>query len=251
MTTVDKFKYNTNNSNNSNNTNNTNNSNNTNNTNNKKNELTVVDYKYICIKKDCFDVNMINLNYNNIKLNNHIEIIYKSPTIILDGIFFKTPPIYDNATSIYYKDKNINNITIKLLIKQKEHPQFIQILKSIDEYFFLYINKFSTEIDNELLLRDNRDNQNIKTLSMLKYEQIIKYYHNRPVYNSSSNSITTKPNDDTYQIYLKSYLDKNIILDLEAKVNKKYIFTFNISNIYFSNNSLLPLIKCNRCECVE
>ena len=46
----------------------------------------------------------------------------------------------------------------------------------------------------------------------------------------------------------KKNLDKNIINDLEKKFNKKYIFTFNISNIYLSNNSLLPLIKCNRCE---
>ena len=59
---------------------------------NKKPE-TLVDYKYICIKKDNFDVNMIQLNYNNIKQNNHIEIIYKTPSILLEGLFLKTPAI--------------------------------------------------------------------------------------------------------------------------------------------------------------
>ena len=71
---------------------------------NKKNDSSV-DYKYICIKKDCFDANMIILNYNNIKKYNYIEIIYKSPTITLEGLFFKTPPISGNAISVFYKVK--------------------------------------------------------------------------------------------------------------------------------------------------
>ena len=227
--------------------------------NNKKSD-TIVDYKYICIKKDYFDVSLIKLNYNNIKKNNHIEIIYKSPSILLEGLFFKTPQISSNAISIFHKEKNLNNITIKLLINQKEHLQFIQILRSIDEYVSGYINKFSTDIENELvndiktLINKNKflnfNSINDRSLSMFKYEPIIKYNYNKSGYNN----VNIKNNDekvDTYQIYLKSYLDKNIILELEKQINKKYIFTFNISNIYLSNNSLLPLIKCNRCEVVE
>ena len=72
----------------------------------KKTEL-LVDYRYICIKKDIFDVNMVDLNFNNINYNNQIELIYKSPTIILDGIFLKTPPIWEvfffvNKSNIYF-----------------------------------------------------------------------------------------------------------------------------------------------------
>jgi len=234
---------------------NTYNSNNYNNI-NRKND-TVVDYKYICIKKDYFDVNMVQLNYTNIKKNNHIEIIYKMPSIFLEGLFFKTPPISGNAISIYHKEKNLNNITIKLLINQKEHPQFIQILRSIDEHISTYINKFSTEIENELEsnlesnleMFNSKKYMNDRELSMFKYEQIIKYNYHRSGYNNEN----IKNNDekiDTYQIYLKSYLDKNMIFELEKRLDKKYVFTFNISNIYLSNNSLLPLIKCNRCEVV-
>ena len=226
------------------------------NQNNKKSE-TIVDYKYICIKKDYFDVSLVQLNYDNIKKNNHIEIIYKSPSILLEGLFFKTPPISSNAISIFHKEKNLNNITIKLLINQKEHSQFIQILRSIDEHVSGYVNKFSTEIENELVndmqnvINQNKflnfNSINDRSLSMFKYEPIIKYNYHKSGYNN----VNIKNNDekiDTYQIYLKSYLDKNIILELEKQFNKKYIFTFNISNIYLSNNSLLPLIKCNRCE---
>jgi len=231
---------------------------------------TIVDYKYICIKKDYFDVNMVQLNYANINYTNQIEINYRSSSIYLEGLFFKTPPISGNAVSIYHKENNSNNITIKLLLNQKEHPQFIQILRSIDEHISGYINKFSTEIENVLqndmqnnmqnniLSSSNQNsintinymNMNDRSLSMFKYEQIIKYNYHRSGYNNEN----IKNNDekiDTYQIYLKSYLDRNTIYELEKKMDKKYSFTFNISNIYLSNNSLLPLIKCNRCDVVE
>ena len=235
--------------------------NNYHNQNTKKTEL-LVDYKYICIKKDIFDVTLVELNFNNINYNNQIEILYKSPTIILDGIFLKTPAIDGNAITIIYKEKNINNITIKLLLNQKEHHHFIQIMKLLDEYLSSSINKYSNKIENDLDI-DNlinncnnfssnynynynnnyNNNNNNNKLSALKYEQVIKYNY----FNSSSNN-NSSTTDEKYQIYLKSYLDRNIINELEKKLNKKYIFTFNISNIYLSTNSLLPLIKCNRCE---
>ena len=70
----------------------------------------------------------------------------------------------------------------------------------------------------------------------INYEQIIKYRYNNII-----------------EIHMKSYLDKIMINELENKIeDKKYIFTFNISNIYFSNNNnLLPLVKCNRCEIIS
>jgi hypothetical protein len=224
----------------------------------KKNDL-LVDYRYICIKKDIFNINMVELNFNNINYNNQIELIYKSPTIILDGIFLKTPPISGSAITIIYKEKNINNITIKLLLNQKEHQQFIQIMKLLDEYLSSEINKYSNKIENDLDINNfisNFDND-LNKLSVLKYEQVIKYnyyYSNNNFSNNNfssnnfSNENNNNDNNEKYQIYLKSYLDKNIINELEKKLNKKYIFTFNISNIYLSSNSLLPLIKCNRCE---
>jgi hypothetical protein len=58
----------------------------------KKNN-TSVEYKYICIKKDVFDENMIHLNYSSLKEKKFIEIIYKSPSVYLEGLYFKTPPI--------------------------------------------------------------------------------------------------------------------------------------------------------------
>ena len=234
---------------------------------------TSVDYKYICIKKDVFDYSMIYLNYSSLKKNKYIEIIYKSPSVFLEGLFFKTPPIALKDIVIYYKENKYYksnqsnyqsnhsthtsthnsthptytnyNPTIKLLLNYKEHTQFINILRTIDEYISTYINKYSLEIENDLL---NYYNDN-RTLSSFNYEQIIKFR------NHSCNTVNS-----TIEIHMKSYLDNVIIDMLESKVeskidntidDKKYVFTFNISNIYFSNNNnLLPLVKCNKCESV-
>ena len=207
---------------------------------------TSVDYKYICIKKDVFDSSMIFLNYSSLKNKKYIEIIYKSPSVFLEGLFFKTPPISSKDIFIYYKDNknyqshnqshnqvnNILNPTIKLLLNHQSHSQFINILRTIDEYISSYINKYAIEIENDLVTYYN-DN---RTMSSFNYEQIIKYRYNNII-----------------EIHMKSYLDKIMINELENKIeDKKYIFTFNISNIYFSNNNnLLPLVKCNRCEIIS
>ena len=223
---------------------------------------TSVDYKYICIKKDVFDSSMIYLNYASLKKNKYIEIIYKSPSVFLEGLFFKTPPIALKDIVIYYKENKYYhnthhnttqhnthhnttyhstqtnyNPTIKLLLNYKDHTHFINILRTIDEHISTYINKYSIEIEQDLCTYYN-DN---RTLSSFNYEQIIKFR------NTISNTI---------EIHMKSYLDNAIIDMLDSKIDttlddKKYVFTFNISNIYFSNNNnLLPLVKCNKCESV-
>jgi hypothetical protein len=229
---------------------------------------TSVDYKYICIKKDVFDSSMIYLNNSSLKKNKYIEIIYKSPSVFLEGLFFKTPPIALKDIIVYYKEnKTYNNYhhsqtnhnpqinhnpTIKLLLNYKEHTQFINILRTIDEYISTYINKYSVEIENDLLNYYNDS----RTLSSFNYEQIIKF-RNHPGHTNTNTNTNT---NTTIEIHMKSYLDNNTIDMLDSKVDskvdnkindKKFIFTFNISNIYFSNNNnLLPLVKCNKCESV-
>ena len=241
---------------------------------------TSVDYKYICIKKDVFDSSMIYLNYSSLKKNKYIEIIYKSPSVFLEGLFFKTPPIALKDIIIYYKENksyysnynyhqsnhNTNyhtnfNPTIKLLLNYKDHTQFINILRTIDEHISTYINKYAVEIENDLL---NYYNDN-RPISSFNYEQIIKF-RNASVPNKVSNTVNVNNTilntvNNTIEIHMKSYLDTAIIDMLDGKIDgkidntlddKKYIFTFNISNIYFSNNNnLLPLVKCNRCESIS
>ena len=239
-----------------------------------------VDYKYICIKKDLFDVNMIDIKYNNIKQTNYIEILYKSPALILDGLFFQTPPIFRRSISIFHKDKNANNAnnaTIKINLNQLNNPQFIQILKSIDEYISAYINRIAPDIDLAIsndkhnTIHNNKymnyiDNVENCSVAMLRYDQIIKFNapHKPKKYTLNGNNISSAnsnaisnssiaeiPKHESYDMYLKSYLDKNIINELELNIaSHQYVFTFNISSIYIGNNSISPFIKCNRCELV-
>jgi len=203
--------------------------------NKKYNKKTSVDYNYISIKKDVFDINMVYLNYLTLRQNKYIEIIYKSPSVFLEGLFFKSPDIYLKDIIVYYKENKYHNSnviltpTLKLVLNYKDHSQFISILRNIDECISNYINKNACYIENDLKLyyKDNR------TISCFNYEQIIKFRYN-----------------NICELHMKSYLNNEIIKEIENNKNDgKYIFTFNISNIYFSNkNKLLPLVKCNRCE---
>lgn len=199
-----------------------------------KKKNTSVDYKYICIKKDQFDISMVYLNYLSLQQKKFIEIIYKSPSVFLDGLFFKTPLISHKDIIIYYKDtkyNSLNNPTLKILLNYKEHSAFINILRSIDEYISNYINKYSTEIENNLQTYYN----DYRSLLNFNYEQIIKFKYNNII-----------------ELHMKSYLEPSMITKIETnKDNINYNFTFNISNIYFSNNNnLLPLVKCNKCEVI-
>jgi hypothetical protein len=193
-----------------------------------------VDFKYICIKKDYFDVKMIYLNYKDIKKPNYIEIIYKSPSAFLEGIFLKTPKINGNLITIIHKEAyNVTNI--KLQLNYKEHGQFIQILRQIDEYLSSYLTNNIEAIKGEML----NDKSSLAPLSsqsqIYRYESMIRF----------------KTGGDIVEITMKSYLDKHTIQDLELKFpTNNYVFTFNISNIYFGTSNFVPLIKCNRCESI-
>jgi hypothetical protein len=187
-----------------------------------------VDFKYICIKKDCFDVNMIDYSYANLNKNKYIEIIYKSPSVFLEGLYLKTPAIISSDIDIFYKNRQTNNITIKISLNHQEHSHFINILRSIDEKTSAYFNKSGKDIETEL--NTNCDDQ--RPVSLFRYEPIIKYRYNNII-----------------EFHMKSYLDRNTISMLEQKhIGKIYMLTFNISNIYFGISNLVPLVKCNRCE---
>jgi hypothetical protein len=209
---------------------------------------TSVDFKYICIKKDFFDVKMINLNYKDLKKNKHIEIIYKSPSAFLEGLFFKTPRIKSNNISVIHKEKNYNNIILKLSLNHTEHSQFINILRQIDEHLSSSLYNNNKEIE-DILYEDNKiipeGISNVLPEGLpegriitqpYRYEQVIKF----------------KNYSETIEMTMKSYLDMEMIKELEKKLpGVNYIFTFNISNIFLGNQSYMPLIKCNRCEKVS
>jgi hypothetical protein len=255
---------------------------------------------------------MVYLNYYNLKKKKQIEIIYKSPSIFLEGVFLKTPEMLLGDFVIYKHDKQnkynqyetynlysnavhntanstnasnvkskVNNYTtakletvdIKFYLTDSnpQHAFFINLLQTLDTYIIQYLDKYKTEIENELVLnyRDNRQ------LSEYKYIKIIKT--GRPYANNN----TTDGNisqGNKFEITMKSYLDKKLINDLIKKKQRiktlkidttvssnatiiqdssistqqeqKYIFTFNISNIYFGNTNLIPLIKTNNVEIV-
>jgi hypothetical protein len=195
------------------------------------------EFKYICIKKEYFDVNMIYLNYTNIKKQNYIEIIYKSPSIFLEGLFFKTPHISASQIRLVYKDKhNYNYITVKITLDNsiEQQAEFIKMLHKSDEYINNYILRFAKDINKEFF-KDELNNS-MNTIEMFRYDNILKHR-----------------GGNNWELNMKSYLDKPSLDMLSASKfnNIKYIFTFNITNIYLGNVNLIPLIKCNKCETIS
>jgi hypothetical protein len=220
-------------------------------------KLDNVEYKYICIKKEFFDVNMIYLNYTNMKKRKYIEIIYKSPSIFLEGLFFKTPPLTGNNIYIIYKDRQINNITIKLYLDKNEFADFINMINSIDGYIKSYISRYAKDINNELNASSNngtllpiQDGINcINNIQELNIQELnIQELNNLETIDMFRYDNILRKRGDHWELNLKSYLDRHILEDLKKYKNNKYIFTFNISNIYFGNSSLIPLVKCNKCD---
>ena len=291
-----------------------------------------VDFKYICIKKEFCDVSMIYLNYYNLKKRKQIEIVYKSPSIFLDGLFLKTPEINLYNINIMKHDRNkftnkSDNIDIKLVFDNNNESQmyFVNLLLSLDEYILNYLNTFSNEIEEELKVHhnDNRSVNAFKYVNIIKkhqqgantkYELIMKSYldkkiinnlnrkidninHNKYLNNiiditttdnatdniidittdnttdnSTDNTtfktITNNDNEDinnsnvnlcdnqNYDINIDSNINNNIDSNIDNNTggvvidNDKYIFTFNISNIYFGNVNLIPLVKTNRLEII-
>ena len=176
---------------------------------------------------------MIYLDYTNLRNVNYIDVLYKSPSIYLDGLFFRTNDINTNNISIHYKEKQRMNITIKIMLDKNEQKDFIKMLKNIDNYILNYLTQCSNEINNELKQNNLLEINLHKDINMYRYDNILKY----------------KVDTDSYELHLKSYLDRATIDMLFAKIqHNKYNFTFNISNIYLSNMKLIPLVKCNKCS---
>jgi len=259
-----------------------------------------------------------------------MEIIYKSPSIFLDGLFFKTPPLSISQISIFTKERIPYTSTITCVLDRVVDADFIKMLKSIDSYLSHYIIRQAKDINIKMKEDENH---------FLNIESILKPYINinlnqsKKHFKKSINTTTkeqsipltmsiesqadiknpistqiarekitysTVASSNVYNknwkgdvmIQLKSYLDRTVLDDLKHKIQnanknhtntnfndinyknnnedknaredidnavedidnardedeKKYVLTFNISNIYFSRTSLTPLIKCNKCE---
>ncbi len=255
----------------------------------RKYENNTIDFKYICIKKEHFDVGMIYLKYTNLKKENYIEIIYKSPSIHLDGLFFKTPALKVSQLLILIRDKgHFTNAHIQCILNKNndDNGDFINMMKSIDTYISLYIGRHARDINSKMHSSLNMKTEDNNEYHYLNYENIIKPHYSKQQSNLSYSSVASGINginginglndvtisnsfknrfasggsivsrlekkwNGDYEIIFKSYIDRKLLENIRQELvtsNKKYIITFNISNLYFGKTGIVPLIKCNRCE---
>jgi hypothetical protein len=151
------------------------------------------------------------------------------------------------------KEHIMNQINIykpykKIIIQYSINQNKLDKQLSINEaYYNIFLNSLRNNYKNIIIFEDDFTfDYNINQLVVDDIGKFIKT-NNYHIYHLGSLFHISTP---SLSMHLKSYLDKNIINELENKNNNNinYIFTFNISNIYFGNSSLIPLVKCNRCE---
>ena len=194
-------------------------------------------YKYtqqnrIIVKnKSASNINQINIDKRNIKLNDNL------PTLITEGIIFKNNKDFDeeknqieNTYNKYYKENNINknnkNETKNLFKKDIKNITNI-ILKNRKDYFNK-LNKYKN------IIKDINEKEQTKKNLYLKTNLIIN--------NINNNLLNSDFNFDLFKDYYNEY--KNYIIyeneNETIKINLKKIndLLSDIMNNYLKNNNI-------------
>lgn len=153
-----------------------------------------IEKKNLYINVDKYNTDYNFYNFNKFKISKTIPIIYKSPTIFLDGLYFELP-------------------TSKLLnIQKKEDSMNYKLLISIDK------NKDTIKLFNDL----NNYNKDFFSINKDKFKlRIIKSNKNTGFRNTNNQFLDIKNPLIRQYNYLSFYTIKgdNIILSVEIKHN--------------------------------
>jgi len=206
-----------------------------------KNQKFIFNKAFMVILLDCFNDEFIYYEHKEVRRKKFINIIYKSPTIFLNGLTFETPwmttikncyPIINNDTKFWLEQTFIgykNDSEINL---------FLQVINNIDKNVINYLDSYKNylELDknNELFdkkseldnVEINYDNKNLN--DEVREDLFCK--------NMKANT----DNEDKY-LYLKSKVDiylKNIVVN-----NEKYEGT--IADLKLKNSFIKTTITCS------
>jgi hypothetical protein len=191
---------------------------------------------------DCFNDEFIYYEHKEVKRKKFINIIYKSPTIFLNGLTFETPwmksvqncyPIINNDTKYWLEQTFIgykNDSEINL---------FLQVINNIDKNVINYLDSYKNylELDKSNDFFDKKSELDNKEIN----------FNNINLKNNMGgedlfckNMKANTDNEDKY-LYLKSKIDiylKNIIVN-----NEKYEGT--IADLKLKNSFIKTTITCS------
>lgn len=207
-----------------------------------KNQRFIYNKGFMVILLDCFNDEFIYYEHKEVRRKKFINIIYKSPTIFLNGLTFETPwmttikdcyPIINNETKYWLEQtfigyKNDSEINLFLEVINNIDKNVINYLDSYKNYLELdksndFFNKKSELNDEEISCND------LSLINNLTSEDLF-----------CKNMKENTDNEETY-LYLKNKVDiylKNIIVN-----NEKYEGT--IADLKLKNSFIKSTITCS------
>lgn len=229
-----------------------------------KNQKYLFNKSFMVIILDCFNDEFIYYEHKEVRKKKFINIIYKSPTIFLNGLTFETPwmktikdcyPIINNDTKYWLEQTFIGNeddseINLFLQVMNNIDKNVINYLDSYKNYLELdkYNNNFYDKINNN---KNNEDNEkNIDNKNLESKNQDENQDNNRDknqvntqelIENLFCKNIKINMENESKYSYLKNKIDiylKNIVVN-----NEKYIG--NISELKLKNSIIKTTITCS------
>jgi hypothetical protein len=137
---------------------------------------------FIIIDNDKFNVTSVDINIDDdYQQNGFYQIMYKSPSFIIDGITLETPwmfiskPLYKISQS---NDKNFIEATFKNIEKDSQIFNFFRLIQDLDHHMIKKLAEFNTHLiyGKNIRLVDNHNNSEFKyPYIKLKLNIIQKY----------------------------------------------------------------------------
>ena len=197
---------------------------------------------FMVILLDCFNDEFIYYEHKEVRRKKFINIIYKSPTIFLNGLTFETPwmttikdcyPIINNETKYWLEQTFIgykNDSEINL---------FLEVINNIDKNVINYLDSYKNYLELD------KSNDFFTKKSELDHEEIncndLNLINNTTNENLFCKNRKENTDNEEKYLYLKNKVDiylKNIIVN-----NEKYEGT--IADLKLKNSFIKSTITCS------
>ena len=164
-------------------------------------------------------------NFNKFKITKTVSIIYKTPSLFIDGLYFNIENV-----SLLSLTKNITNNDFFFILKIQRDNPIVSIFNKINKYNSMFFEKNSDKFKVRLIKTNKqkifRNNDNLTDINRSSIN-IKQYYYNN-FYDITNNNL-----------FIKVNIPNNILIKLLISISIKYnINTYNdlisklLSNYY-------------------
>jgi hypothetical protein len=219
-------------------------------------DIVPYDYKNIFIKLNYFNSSFINLNSYHYKYTNNLCIIYKSPSLFIDGIYLKFNGIKkDNIILNHLVDlNNKNKVNKEFKISNLDDIDNLEEIAKLEEIKKITdlnkLNKLNVDInsfENNKFENNTVNNNNYNSNSTINNSnnKFVNNFYNKNKYNNNYDNTHNKDNFFFIKLDLNYHFDiipKLVEMDLEI-INKFELIKSNYT--IKKNYKDISLLKCN------